>query len=95
MKVTKLQNQIILTMHKYDQQAGRRMEYSAVDLSDRGLDDNLLSSLGISMKGLIKKGLLEITVKPKAKGRQRAKYRLTQDGRNHAKFLLADSGVNQ
>jgi hypothetical protein len=95
MNVTNLQIRIILTMHKYDQQTGGRMEYSAVDLSDRGLEDVLLSSLGVSMKRLVQKGLLEITVPPKAKGRQRAKYRLTVEGKNHAKYLLADSGANR
>lgn len=82
MRVTDLQIMILITMYKH----GARRSFSAVDISDRGLFDTKLSSLGISMKRLVGKGLMEITTPPTR--HQRAKYRLTDEGRALAKDFV-------
>jgi len=58
---------------------GERHNYTAQDLVDRGLP-GLVHSVELSLKGLCKKGMTRMIRTPRAWGRRKARYRLTEAG---------------
>ena len=54
-------------------------DHTAQDLLDRGAAGPV-NAIGVSIKGLVKKGLVEMTQAPRARGNRKARYKLTMEG---------------
>lgn len=78
---TDRQIDVLCALWKADLQPGafERRAWSATDLVDRGVVGPV-SAVGLLLKGLAKKGLVERVQAPRAKGHRKAKYKLTDAG---------------
>lgn len=60
-------------------QVGAKEDHSAQELMDRGAQGPL-SAIGVALKGLIKRGLVEMSQPARRKGNRKARYTLTRKG---------------